>query len=231
MDRIYRLLKMIAGGAQTALAQCAQWIREKALTPGHNVAAAPWGLRPVPVRARATRPLRGFTLIELMVSLVVAAILLGVGVPSFQQFIKANRIKSEFGDLTEALNIARSEAAKKAAVVRVCARAGDLCSVNASDWSKGWIVFYDKDGDGVPDADEVLHDHTQPYGAVVVQHTAVAVDFQPAGDVGALKTFHVCDDRAGAYARKVEVANSGRVSVDPSAVSVTAANASAKKCI
>jgi len=232
MERIERLLKNMVAGAQNALARSARRIREKALICGQSFGTGPWALRPVPVRVQTVRRPRGFTLIELMVSLVVAAILLGVGVPSYQQFIKANRIKSEFGDLTEALNIARSEATKKTAVVRICARTGDVCSTSTADWSKGWIVFYDKNGNNTPDSDEILHDHTQPYSAVVVQlaDSSLVVDFQPAGDVGATKLFYVCDDRAGAYGRKVEVANSGRISVDQSAVTVSAANVSAKKC-
>jgi len=237
MERIERLLKNMVAGAQNALTQSAQRIREKALICGQSFGASPWALRSVPVRVRDFRRQRGFTLIELIITLVVGAILLGLGVPSFLQFVQANRINGELGELTSAINIARSEAAKKAGIVRVCARNGDACSGNAADWRNGWIAFYDKDGDGVIDADEeILIDHVQSFAAVVVQLVVDAADdptvltYNPAGDVGRIKRFYVCDDRVGAHGRLVEIASSGRVSVYQAKQSVTAASVSAKQC-
>jgi len=234
MERIYRLLKDTVAGAQTALAQCVRWTREKALVCGHLLAANPPDLRLVPVRISHPRRERGFTLIELIVTLLVGAILLGVGLPSLQKYVQANRINSELGELTTAFNVARSEAARMAAIVRVCARNGDACSNNAADWRNGWIAFRDKDGDGVIDADEeILHDHVQPYPAVVVQLADNTAEFtyKPAGDVGATKLFYVCDDRVGTYGRRVEIASSGRVSVDQTKQDVSQASVSAQKCI
>jgi type IV fimbrial biogenesis protein FimT len=73
---------------------------------------------------------RGFTLLELLVTLSIAAILLAVGVPSYVTFIDNNRVTSQANDLLYGFNMARSEAIKRGAEVR-------LVSVAGSDWSGG----------------------------------------------------------------------------------------------
>lgn len=88
---------------------------------------------------------RGFTLIELLVTMAVAAILLTIAVPNFQMFVMNNRMASQANDLITALNLARSEAVKRAANVTVCASSdGASCT---GDWAAGWIV---RDAAGTP---------------------------------------------------------------------------------
>ena len=55
---------------------------------------------------------RGFTLIELMVALVIAAILLIIGIPSLSQWLAAERLDRSTGELASAYRFARSEAVK-----------------------------------------------------------------------------------------------------------------------
>lgn len=88
---------------------------------------------------------RGFTLIELMVTLAVLAILLTVALPNFQIFVMNGRMASQTNDLITALNLARSEAVKRAANVTVCA-SSDGASCTGS-WAAGWIV---RDAAGTP---------------------------------------------------------------------------------
>ncbi|MBN8766997.1 MAG: GspH/FimT family pseudopilin [Thiobacillus sp.] len=81
--------------------------------------------------------MRGFTLIELLVTLAVAAILLTVAVPNYQMFVMNSRMTTQANDLITALNMARSEAVKRAANVMVCTGIG--CPGNVS-WTQGWII-------------------------------------------------------------------------------------------
>jgi type IV fimbrial biogenesis protein FimT len=88
---------------------------------------------------------RGFTLIELMVTLAVLGILLGIAVPSYQTFVMNSRMASQTNDLITALSLARSEAVKRAANVTVCASSdGATCT---GGWEAGWIV---RDAAGTP---------------------------------------------------------------------------------
>jgi type IV fimbrial biogenesis protein FimT len=79
---------------------------------------------------------RGFTLVELMVVLVIAAILLGLGVPGFRNLIQSQRLTTTVNDLFAAINLTRAEAIKRGQRV-------DLTPLDGKDWSKGWAVYVD----------------------------------------------------------------------------------------
>lgn len=73
----------------------------------------------LPAIARLRRQ-AGFTLIELMVALAVLAIVLGIGVPSFQNIMERNRAASQTNELLGALQATRSEAIRRNATHRFC---------------------------------------------------------------------------------------------------------------
>lgn len=84
---------------------------------------------------------KGFTLIELMVTLAVAAIVLGMAIPSFNAQIQNNQAQATAESFIDALNYARSEAVKRVRRVSLCASAdGASCG---GDWKDGYIVFVD----------------------------------------------------------------------------------------
>lgn len=89
----------------------------------------------------------GFTLIELMVTLAVAAIILTLAVPSFVSFVRSQRATTQANDLLVALTFARSETLKRGEPIAVCATTDataspPACSGNDA-WSGGWLVFVD----------------------------------------------------------------------------------------
>ncbi|SET73487.1 GspH/FimT family pseudopilin [Stenotrophomonas indicatrix] len=80
----------------------------------------------------------GFTLLELMVTVAVLAILITVALPSFSAMIVGNRITAAGNDLMAGLQFARHEAIRRNAAVQVCASAdGQACS--EAGWQR-WIV-------------------------------------------------------------------------------------------
>jgi type IV fimbrial biogenesis protein FimT len=78
------------------------------------------------------RPQRGFSLIELMVVVTIAAVMLGVAIPSFREFTAGQRVKNTAFDFAAALLLARSEAIKRNTPVTL-AHAG-------AGWAEGWTV-------------------------------------------------------------------------------------------
>jgi type IV fimbrial biogenesis protein FimT len=93
---------------------------------------------------------RGFTMVELMVTLVVLAILMAVAAPNLVTFINNSRLRSTHGELTSALTLARSEATKRGTSVVVEA----LAPTAGAEFSGGWRVFEDTNGNGIFDEPE-----------------------------------------------------------------------------
>ncbi len=95
---------------------------------------------------------KGFTLIEMMATIGVATVLLAVATPSFLQMNRNGRIITYTNDFVGTVNLARAEAIRRGAAVKICpSEDAKSCS---DDWSKGWIVFADIDGDGDRAVDE-----------------------------------------------------------------------------
>jgi type IV fimbrial biogenesis protein FimT len=92
----------------------------------------------------------GFTLLEIMIVIALLAVLVGIGAPSFGDFIRNSRITGKANDLLGGLNLARTEAIKRHAPVTVCAVLDASLSTpvckDTADFSQ-WIAFVDDDGD------------------------------------------------------------------------------------
>lgn len=97
-----------------------------------------------------SRAQRGFTLVELLVTVTLLSILLGVGVPSMRDFLLRRAVLSHVETFGTALRMARSEALKRGAPVTICASADPMastptCATAASTgWQGGWLIFVDR---------------------------------------------------------------------------------------
>jgi type IV fimbrial biogenesis protein FimT len=99
----------------------------------------------------------GFSLIELMVTIAIVAILVAVAFPSFEGSIRNNRLASATNEMLASLSLARMEALRNPEGAVLCATAdGTTCG---NDWNSGWMVFIDVNGDGAPGGvnDRVVH--------------------------------------------------------------------------
>ena len=95
----------------------------------------------------------GFTLVELLITIVVVSILLAAGVPAFQSFIKNSRVTSQTNDLISTIQLARSEALKRGTNMVVCASSNQTTCTGKDTWADGWIVFSDFDPTDGPNPD------------------------------------------------------------------------------
>lgn len=105
---------------------------------------------------------QGFTLYELLITLVLVALISSLAVPSMAGSIARQRQRVEIDALFHAVHLARKESIMRRKVVSLCPSIdGQKCSPGL-DWSSGWLMFENADRDSPPmvDANEpVLMEH------------------------------------------------------------------------
>lgn len=84
---------------------------------------------------------RGFTFLELLVTIAIAAILVAVALPSFRGTIQRHRLRSAADNLQAAIDYARAEAVLRASYVSLCASADSATCSGAATYETGWIVY------------------------------------------------------------------------------------------
>lgn len=119
----------------------------------------------------------GFTLVELMVTIVVLAILLAIGIPAFASLIASNRLTSATNELMAALQTARTEALRRNARVTVCPAAPTANGCSGA-WRDGWIAFVDPSAGNAPSpenaADILFRGGPLPTGIVAVANAPLS---------------------------------------------------------
>jgi type IV fimbrial biogenesis protein FimT len=156
---------------------------------------------------------RGFTAIELLAVVAVAAILATIAVPSFSQLRRGASIGASANQMLWALHYARSSAILRSLPTVLCLSPdGARCVTAAGAAATGWIVFHDRDRSSPPQlsaADEVLHRLSLPQN-VTVSGTRAAVTYWPTTRAGTTSTFKLCDVRGDPQGRSVIVSQTGR---------------------
>lgn len=106
--------------------------------------------------------IRGYTLIELLITLLVLSILAGAAWPSWQRQLSRRAVESQVAEFRSAIQQARREALQRGEVVSLCARDPALgatparCMRSGRDWSGGWLMFVDRDSRGDMSANDLL---------------------------------------------------------------------------
>ena len=171
-------------------------------------------------------PYKGFTLIELIITITILAILLTVAIPSFRALIINNRITTQANDFVSDISYARAEAVRRNTRVTVCySTTGAACTPGAT-WTAGWIIFTDPAVYGVVNAGETILRVHGPLttGATLVNTGFDYFQFFPSGIVngvagggvpGTAGYFTLC--QPGYFGRIFKFNTTGRINISTTA--------------
>ena len=140
----------------------------------------------------------GLTLIELVVTLAVISVLLVMGIPQFKSTTANSRLTTTINTLTGDLSFARTEAIKR----------GDPVTVTAptADWSDGWTTAVNVSGG----ADLRFSPELTADVALNTSTGVTSIQFNADGRSTAAVTFKLCDDRAGAFGKQIDLTTTGQ---------------------
>jgi len=157
---------------------------------------------------RIRSALAGFTIIEMMVAVALAAILLAIAVPSFKDASLGSQLRSASSELMVSASLARSEAIKRNAPVELCTSSdGKTCGTGG--WQQGWIVL---SGGTV-----IQSQPKAPPGFLITASGGkTTLSFQPTGVGATAATFTICraTPNVGSQERVVTIDAAGRASVE-----------------
>ena len=155
----------------------------------------------------------GFTLYELLVTMLVIGIVMTIGIPNMSAFTANSRMAATANDLHSSFMLARSEAARSKAIITICASANSLAPTATCNgtFDDGWIIFVDLDGDlqRAGAGENVLRRNPAIDSNIDININANATYFSFAptglgrGDVGGVPAFQtavLCDDRGNTKA-------------------------------
>ena len=155
----------------------------------------------------------GFTLYELLITMVIIGVILSFGIPNLSNLTQNGRITSTTNDLHASFMLARSEAVRAKSNITICASANSTDPVAdcGGSFDDGWIIFADLNGDIARSGEDepvlrafpAIHrsiDIVTNDGANYFSFTASGMGRGDVGGLPSLQTARICDDRGNVVA-------------------------------
>lgn len=160
----------------------------------------------------------GFTLIELVVTMSVAAILIAVAVPNLRTAIQNGRITTQVNDLIADFSFARSEAIKRRENIALC-QSTNGTSCTGGNWKDGHLIFVDTNKDGALSAAELILRFRGAEGGSDGTLVLTGVDpvFLASGITTGVSSFVLCDSRGATKGKTVTLNATGQATVSQTA--------------
>lgn len=155
----------------------------------------------------------GFTLVELMITLAVAAIVVTAGVPSFMSMIASNRVTAASNEMVTALNLAKSEAIRSGQNTVLCKSADGSSCDDKKAWGDGWLLFNDANGDQKKqDTEQVVRVHAAADPSLdFVFRSGNFIEFRPNGRTNESGRFCFRNSYQDDNSRAVVLTPAGRI--------------------
>jgi type IV fimbrial biogenesis protein FimT len=172
----------------------------------------------------------GMTMIELLVTVSIVAILATMAAPSLREMVENNRLTALNNQLVSTLNYVRAESVKRAFPVTMCVRnsTGSGCATSGG-FENGWIVFVDCDGDNALDAsgcnygpgntnaaEEILLDIVPDFNGVTVTGTSTAtpsIRYKPNGGIAGVSGSLTLNTTTQEYEQSLNVGSTARYKI------------------
>jgi type IV fimbrial biogenesis protein FimT len=159
----------------------------------------------------------GFTMIELMFVLAMAAILMSIALPALQMFSTNAKQTGAINDFVSSMHLARNTAITTNARVTMCA-SSNASSCEAVSWESGWILFRDANSNQTIDGTDSIIGSGSPSDGPSIASAEYGqfLMYRPNGRVMSANIgtstgeFKVCDDRGATHSKVVIVSLSGR---------------------
>jgi len=159
---------------------------------------------------------KGLSLLEIIITMAVGAILFGLAVPGMAHLIEQNRLATHVNSLHASLSLTRTNAVYQKEHTVICKSFDGVFCIRQGDWSQGWIVYVDNDRNRRRSVDERLIFVQQAipkgtqirYRAFGSRHYVV---YRPSGLTRTNGSFTICSPKNQNTAKALILNKSGRI--------------------